>query len=892
MSGTRIMFSSKKFTTLSTAFLLACTLTLTGCNSNNVAEFQAEGKKLMEEGNPNGAIVFFKNALDEDANNFELRHDLVKAYIQSGKRVQAEAELKKCLVQQPTNTSLLLTAANFFTNPRDAEQALAYIEQVEKLQAATAETREIYGTNLRFLDRVDEAKKAYKEAIALDSTRIPSKINLSTLYLAEGNTQEGLKLINEILAIEPNHLNALQLSALISEESNDYAAAEASYRKIITLLPTDINPVYALGELLIKQGKIEEAEAIHSDMTKNFKSNPSEYALAGMLAFQKQDFEAASKLFQQSVNIAPSVNGLYYLASSLHQIGNSESALSNLRRILDVEPNNVQATLLTAQILTSQSRLQEAEYELKKLIKASPESAQAYSLLGEVQKALGNSDEALASFAKALEIAPENTQATMSRTSILMEQNKSEIALAELQKAMEINSESIAIRTALYNYHMQQNNIEEAMKIVDEGLVETPNHSLFLTMKAGAYMALEENEKAIELLKQTTSQDSSFLPAIELLSNIYIVTGENEAALQLADSYLEQHPESQDFLVNTAVILDNLDRKDEATARLEKANALNSERALISLVRRALNAGDKAKAEKYLTDKYAAFPVPQVRVLLSNYYNEQGELDKALAIFSTEELNKTPEAILARYRLYTGAKNYTAALAEAENLIALFPQSNDGYVIKAFTLENDDKFDEAFTTLEEAYKKLQSNELMIQLGNLCLRDNRYDKALSYFRTSILKDPKNKDALSGQAYALLQEEKVEEAVASYEKILELYPQDLANINNLAMALAKSGHNTSRAVELATQVFAKAPENEGVIDTYAFALLADNQISEAMNIIKSGLSTHPNSAVLNYRHGMALLAENNKVEAIKALEKSLELGDFSESTHAQQLIDENK
>ncbi len=874
------------------SIILLFSAALTGCGDDNAQEFWSEGLQLMEEGNPNGAIVFFRNALDEDSNNVALRHDLIKAYIASGRRDQAQTELEKSLVQEPKNIEILLTAANFYTSPENAHKALEYVEKIESYQQPTAETRELAGINYRLLGQSDEAKNAYNEALALDSSRSVSKVNLAAILFAENSIDEGLALLDETISENPDYVSALQLRAVVFENLRNYEAAEKDYRKLTELQPNDPVRLYSLAKLFLTQAKIEEAEEVYTTMLAKFKSNSYETLLAGMIAFNKNDFENASILLQQSVNALPTFDGLFYLANSLRRINNSESALSQLRRILDVQPNNSAARMLSAQILQEQGRYQEAEYELNNLISYYPENAQAYSLLGIIQRALGKNDEALISLENALKYDSRSSQAVITRSQILFEQNKEEAAVAELEKGIENNSGNLAERSALFDYYMKKNDYEKAEEVLQEAFELSPDHPLLLAMKASLHTAKQENALAIETLQKAYAIDPNFMPVIQVLLNIYMLENNYEAALALCDDFLKNSPENTDFLVTSATLLDTLGRTDEATARLEKANTLNSERALISLVQRALSANDKVKAEKYLLDKLQAFPIPQVRFLLASYYVEQDELQKALDVYNLEEIKNSQEALTSKFKLYSAAGMHKEALAEAELFIQNYSQSPDGYVLKSFALEGANDFDAAFATMEEAYTKTREPKLLIQLANLCLRNANYDKALSYYRTYLLGDRNNREALSGQAYTFLQQKNYEDAIAGYEFILSLYPTDLGNKNNLAMALAEEGINTARAVELAMEVFVSAPENINIMDTYAYTLLENGQIDEAINILSNGLKANPNSAILNYRLGVAYIESNQTTKGIEFLETSVELGGFPEVEDAKKLILENK
>ncbi len=881
----------RKFSFFSVAFVFILSLGLTACGGDNVKEFQEEGRKLMQEGNANGAIVFFKNALDKDGKNFELRFDLAKAYLKAGKLTQAEVELQKCLLQQPNNPALLLEVAKYNTRKGEHEKALAHLKTFEQASAPTVESHTLSAVNYTVLQKKEEAEEAYKAALGLDPTNIDTRLSLAELYINDKRHIEGLGIVEEILQENPTNISALSIQALHASRTDNFTEAEKIYAKLMTLSPKDISPAYALGSVMMRQGKIKEAEIVLESMNKNFKNTPQTNMLAGIIAYQRQDYKKAATHFQQSVDALPSAEGLYRLAATLNLLQNSESALSNLRRILDASPNHGLARVLTARILLQQKRYEESEFESKKVIELFPNSAEAFHLLGSAQSALGKKEEALESFGKALEISPKMTQASMGRVNILLEQNHDDQAIEELEKGIEAHAEGVAARTALFNYYMGKRDYTKAEEVLQEGLAEIPDHPLLLTLQASLELALRKNDMALATLHKAYAIEPNFLPATQLLLNLYMMQNKTAEALALCDAYLANHPENEAFLVTSALLLDELKRNDEATQRLEKANAMHSNRALVSLVRRALQAKDIVKAEQYLVEKVQAMPSAHTRNMLASFYMEQEQLDKALAIFNTEELKNSLESLVGKFRLYVTAKQYAQALQEAENIIKLQSQSPGGYIFKAIVLEGNKQIDEAFKTLEDAYKKTQAIPLLNNLGELCLRTNNPAKAQSYFTTALLKDPKNKTALTGQGYAYLVQKEYDKAVEAYEKTAELHPNDLITLNNLATALAEQGRNTARAVELATKAYVTEPENEAIIDTYAFTLVANKQISEALNVVQSGLKAHPESGTLYYRLGQALLASSKINEGVTALQKAVELGDFQDIEKAKALLKEH-
>ena len=61
--------------------LILLLILLTSCGGKTKEELYAEGMKQVKDGNHNGAIVLFKNALEKDQNYVDARYQLARAYL-------------------------------------------------------------------------------------------------------------------------------------------------------------------------------------------------------------------------------------------------------------------------------------------------------------------------------------------------------------------------------------------------------------------------------------------------------------------------------------------------------------------------------------------------------------------------------------------------------------------------------------------------------------------------------------------------------------------------------------------------------------------------------------------------------------------------------------------
>ena len=97
--------------------LLAAIILNSGCTAKTSEELYADGVQMFREGNINGAIVFFRKALDKDHCHLDARYSLARAYVSVRQFDLAEKEFKKVKLMNPNLQDLkddLARLWNFF----------------------------------------------------------------------------------------------------------------------------------------------------------------------------------------------------------------------------------------------------------------------------------------------------------------------------------------------------------------------------------------------------------------------------------------------------------------------------------------------------------------------------------------------------------------------------------------------------------------------------------------------------------------------------------------------------------------------------------------------------------------------------------------------------------
>ena len=213
-------------------------------------------------------------------------------------------------------------------------------------------------------------------------------------YVQQGKLQNAISEYEKIIKADPKDITVLNtigdLYARVGQVDSalgyfrmvgEYYAGEgftvkaiAMYKKLTKLNPSDIASVQKLAELYMQQGLYNEAR-------KQFMIVAEEFIKSGGL-------NEACKVFQKMLELDPESTGLQskladlYIktgkkdeakniflnaAEALHQRGTLDASSEALEKVLRIEPENVRALLLKAQIAFSKGRLEDAIKAFEKI---------------------------------------------------------------------------------------------------------------------------------------------------------------------------------------------------------------------------------------------------------------------------------------------------------------------------------------------------------------------------------------------------------------------------------------------------------------------------------------------------------------------------------------------
>jgi tetratricopeptide (TPR) repeat protein len=385
--------------------------------------FQAQrmaGVALLESGDANKAIPELKAALSLKPTSAEVHFDLGRALEAAGNSseayVQYAAALKERVPYPEADNALglLLLArreneaavehfnAALAARP-DFESAHYGLAKALKAEGKTQESKlELKQASMLLQSQSDAVMSSHlsnesldrarrgdmqagiqlaKKAIWLDATNAVANFNSGLLLADTGNLEASIYQLRKAISLAPFRTNFYLDLSRVQEKANDRTGAIETIHKAMQIDPADP----ALGVIL------KRLEAGDSSVVR-----PPSTADAGQFAFG-----------------APSdtADGHFAFATWLGEKGDSIGAIGEMRRALILEPTRSDIRYNLAVAETQIGQYDRAELELRTVLRLSPDSVQAHMALGSLLFQANDLTNAASEFHHVLRLQPDNQQA-------------------------------------------------------------------------------------------------------------------------------------------------------------------------------------------------------------------------------------------------------------------------------------------------------------------------------------------------------------------------------------------------------------------------------------------------------------------------------------------------
>lgn len=867
-------------------------LLICGCGRKSKEQVYAEGVKELSGGNASAAVVLFKSALEKDQNFLDARYQLAKAYDSLGKYEQAEKEFQKVLRQNPGREEIRLALAQIYNSTRKTDQAIKIAKEYLASHRDDPEALESIGISKALMNEHGEAERYFQQVLQARPDRVSTQLELAAVVVSQGRSAEGRRLLDKVIASEPKNSKALYMMASLEAQEGNKGKALETYRSIARHDPNDSLASYKAGVMLIASGDLDGADRLAGELIQKFPKRGDGPRLKGLVQYQKKNHADAIASLQNSIKLAPTVEGYYFLGLSLFQRGELESALSQFRTILDRQPSARQARLMSAMVLLTQKRTDDGIAEINKILAEHGDDAMAHNLLGSAYMAKGLYDEGMQELNRATELDPKLADAHVKKGAFLLSKGKSAQAETELATAVRIAPEILNTRLLLAAHYQRQQKPAKALAVLKEGLTGRQGDAPLYTSMAILHFGENREAEGVAALGKAKGVAPTFTAAYANMAAYYLAKGSYDKAVAEYQALLKADPRNLRAILSLAALHELKGQDRDALVLYQRALDSRLPAAYQALAGYYLKKKESAQAIKVLDDAGKVGGINRELLEMKGHILlAEKKLKQAIKVYDEIEAQQLERGIALKASAYAAMKDIPKAVEQAERLITRRPSDVSGYLTLAGIYGSQQNFEKAIAEVKNGLRVDSRNpQALLVLGNLEAERKEFARAMAAYEEANLKNPDFVPAIFARGTIHEQVGRKKEAIGLYRLALEKSSNYVPALNNLAYLYVDGFGSKQDALRLALTAFKLEPRSAGVMDTLGYVLLKNGRVEEAKQLLEKAAGALPNNATVNYHLAMAYREAGEKPNAVRSLQKCMTLGPFPEQAPASRLLAE--
>ncbi len=313
-----------------------------------------------------------------------IREELAKAYLRKGAIDQAIEELEGLSDTNSSDSNRLLLIYAYLRK-QEFSQAVKLTDELLSANPESPMLMTLKGGIQTMSGERANARTLFRNALKIKKDYLPALFALSKLDLEDGKLTESDDRLNQILALDPNNVNAMLGLSQISERRQNRKQALSWIEQARKANASALVPRFVLARYYLKTGKTDEALEVLKEVEAIKPTDVTFLLLMGNAELQIGRFNKAIDYFERYVRQQPqSVAGYIALATAESKHGRLSSAKRTLKKALEISPNHLRATILFISIETREKNYPEAE-RLAMMVKENKKTEQwGYVLLSDV----------------------------------------------------------------------------------------------------------------------------------------------------------------------------------------------------------------------------------------------------------------------------------------------------------------------------------------------------------------------------------------------------------------------------------------------------------------------------------------------------------------------------
>ncbi|PXX92000.1 hypothetical protein DIT71_09175 [Marinobacter vulgaris] len=891
-----------------TLLSVAISLTVAGCSGGNSEEMSQEeiqyishldqSRFFQRQGELKASTLEARSAIEMQPDRIEPYLVIINNLLTAGDARNAERQLDQLLSeideesisQQNLNEAALIRAQAKLMQ-QEYEEALAALEAVEDPDRVQQLEVALIKGDIHFASgQFDAAEEAYSAARDINSDKPEPLIGLSKVAYRQNNPEQSEEYVAQAEELNPDNVELWLWKARLAHDAGEWENAEQAYVNALeTIGQYDVmtyqkfGTMSALIDVLREQGKSSEAFVYEEILARSAPGTIRSNLIAAQEAFNNGELNDAARYLEEVLAQAPSQEQAALMLGIIrYRQGRPEEAEALLAPVANMEDSEQARKLLAATRL--QMRNPEGAREVLANLEDQDSDPETLALVGIASLVSGDTESGEQFIEKSLDLAPDNNTLRLRYATYLVRTGQTDKALKQASRVLENDPESERARLLTVQAHISANDNDAAIRAASEWVNEQPDSVAALITRGNVAANAENIEEARQYYQRAVEADSENPAGLNALGNLARLFNETDQAKEYYRRAVELSPDNSQALQGISSVMP----REELAALMERILEQTPEAygPRLILLESALINGNSQRADELtaslLEREDESDPAPAESAVASVYHGIASQL------VQRERLDQAAD-VLRRGRilfpdneeigLQAAAIQFSQGEAkEARDILRdvkqQHPESAAPFRIEARYFERQGEFQEAAELYQLALELEQSVELAIAHARALSRSGQLGTAVESLENARQSFPRNPQILMNLAMLHQQNEAPEKAIPPYEELLEITPQNVVALNNLAWIYHQQGDD--RAMELARQAYELNSENAAIADTYGWILLKAGQTEQSLPVLEKAHELQPDSEEIALHLAEAYRANGRDADAKRVLEKFADRG----------------
>jgi len=612
-----------------------------------------------------------------------------------------------------------------------------------------------------------------------------------------------LNLLTEVLTRLGRSSEAYHYQKMLAEANPEGAAAQQKFNQALQLY---------------QKGDFDQAQAVISELKKQFPQDKNTNTLLGLVQLQQGDTKQAQAIFDATIDpetAAPRV----LQAAALSKIRNQQidEALELLKKAAQNQPKSAEilATYGIALLDKNASDATAIEW-LDKSLQLQPNQPKIYMAKARYLAGQNKTDEAVVQLRTALAQDPQHFETQQVLFQLLFAKQQLDV----ITQIINTLPEPLAGRKFFWQgwLALQQKNYAQALSAFEQAVpLSGAEKYLPLAGVAQVFQAQQDWARAFPAWQQVIAAAPGFIPAYEH----YLAAAKQVHQLAQAEVFLAAQSRAEENWQANWVL-----------AQWFAAN------------------GDIDKAIVHAEEVHRkATQLPSIKQLLVQLYTQKAQLLKSSDILHSRDwINKALKLQPENPAILTFLVELELAddkIAQARAIIAEYAKGNAEPALVNFlnglALVAEGKKADALALLQVSFNA-QPTDKCAELIYSILNQSDEPKAVEFLAQWRKVLPQSARPLLIQALAAQSAGDKTAAIAAYEAALQLQAPSVLALNNLAWLYFET--KDARAIDTAKRAVALAPNAAEVLDTYGWILVQTGNKAEGIRWLEKAKALAPN------------------------------------------------